>query len=251
MIDHGSDDGSTAGLGEVNVIRIPRSAHDDDRRAAFVSTLCRALLLRYDWVMYADADEIVVADPARHSSLAAYCATCRDEVVTTYGLNIVHSHGEAAFDPGELVLSQRGWVQFSGAMSKPALISRPVRWGGGFHRADAPTVFNDLYTFHLRWFDRDIGLRRLAGTRSQPWADPNAGWWQRVSDVECHAMFDRVAGLVARQDVALDRDSPALRRGVAEMLGASAGAPGRKDTFNINYEVAARWPVPSRFRGIF
>ncbi|MCX7384257.1 MAG: glycosyltransferase family 2 protein [Alphaproteobacteria bacterium] len=251
VIDHGSDDGSTEGLGEVNVVRIPRSPQDDERRAGFMSTFCASLLLWHDWVLHTDADEMVFVDPARYPSLLAYCALSPHAVVTTYGFNVVHSHGEPAFDPARPVLRQRKWMQFWGAMAKPALIRRPVAWTGGFHRTDAAPVFDDLYMLHLRWFDRGIGLRRLARTREQPWADPAAAWWQRVSDEECEKMFDRSAALVARDEVRLGRDSPDLNAAVAALLGPSGGRPGAPDTFNINYEVHARWPVPKRFRSIF
>lgn len=251
VIDHGSDDGSTADLGEVNVIRIPRSPQDDRRQAEFMSEFCASLLHWYDWVLHTDADEMAFVDPAHHASLRDYVAACPHEVVTGFGFNVIHSQGEAAYDPGRPVLRQRGWMQFWAAIAKPALISRPVKWQGGFHRADAAAVFDDLFMLHLRWFDRDVGLRRQARTRAQPWSDPRAAWWQRVSDEECHRMFDRNAAWPARSDICAGRDSIAMRDAVAAMLGPSGGRQGEVDTFNINYSVSERWPVPERFRSIF
>lgn len=73
VIDHGSSDGSTApeqlppGL---NLVRIPRSPQDDSRRCQFMSNFCAALLVWYETVIYVDVDEILVADPALHVSLA-------------------------------------------------------------------------------------------------------------------------------------------------------------------------------------
>ena len=251
VIDHGSDDGSTEALGAVNVVRIPRSPQDDQRRAEFVSSFCASLLLWHDAVLHTDTDEIVFVDPARYPSLLAYCALGRHAVVTTYGFNVVHASGETAIDPMHPVLLQRRWMQFYGSMAKPVLIRRPVQWVGGFHRADAKPVFDDLYLLHLRWFDRDIGLRRLARTRAQPWADPEAAWWQKVSDEECNRMFDRNAAVEPRPDVQIGRDAPDLAAAVAGLLGESAGRPDLPDTFNINYSVPARWRIPKRFRSIF
>jgi hypothetical protein len=46
----------------------------------------------------------------------------------------------------------------------------------GFHRVNGvEPKFDDLYIFHLRYFDRDVGLRRLAKTRMQPWSHPDTG----------------------------------------------------------------------------
>lgn len=79
---------------------------------------------------------------------------------------MVQVKGEAALDVAEKPLPQRHWMHFGGAMRKPVLIRPPVNWVPGFHNADTPAHFDDLYLFHLRWADRAIALRRLARTRA-------------------------------------------------------------------------------------
>ena len=253
VIDHGSDDGSTAGLGEVNVIRIPRSAQDDARRARFLSQFCASLLAWYDWVIYVDVDEIVLPDPRAHDTLAAYCAERLPEVVTAIGFNLHHlPHAEPPLDLVRPVTEQRRWVRFSSAMCKPVLIRRPVEWVPGFHcAADAPVVFDQLYLFHLRWFDRALGLARLAKTRAMPWADANAGAWQRVDDAEFATMMDRIAGLPQRRGLAFDPAAPPLGDALAAVLESRHGREQQRYKIDLHLDVDELWELPARFRGRF
>ncbi|MBV9782259.1 MAG: glycosyltransferase family 2 protein [Acidisphaera sp.] len=243
VIDHGSDDGSTAGLGEINVVRIPRSPQDEDRRARFVSHFCGALLEWYDRVIHTDADEIALADPRHHTSLVSYCEVRPPEVTTALGFDLPYLAGDPPYDPSRTVTEQRPWARFHAAMCKPVLIARPVNWPAGFHRADAPVVFDQLYLFHLRWFDRDVGLRRLARTRAQPWADPEACWWQRVDDARHLELFDTYTALPRRRAVAFDPDAPPLSVAIAAARGAAS--------LNQDFAADELWALPAWLRGRF
>src|SRR3954469_24224121 len=68
LLDHGSDDGSTVGLG-IQVERLPRSPLDEIARAETIGARTAALLRTYDVVVHSDADELVFADPAEHRDL--------------------------------------------------------------------------------------------------------------------------------------------------------------------------------------
>jgi hypothetical protein len=251
VVDHGSDDGGTEGLGEVNVIRLPRSPQDDPKRAGLLSAFCSALLAYFDCVLHGDADEILVADPRVAPDLATYCATVSAPVLNAIGLNVLHRLGhETAFDPARPVLEQRSWAFRSSSMCKPALIRRPVRWAPGFHSADAPARFGDLYLFHLRWFDLDTALARLAKTRAMPWQHADAGGHQRISDAEMVAQFE---GFGALQRDASDLDS--RRPPVSDFTRAvEASQHGREgDVFRISLDIwpDSLWRVPERFRPLF
>ena len=115
ILDHGSDDGSTDGLG-VRVERMRRSVLDEDSRAAVVSDCVRELLRRYDAVVHTDADELLIADPARYADLRAY-ALAAPEVTTAVGLDLQHiPDEEPALDAAARLGAQRRWVGFSAAM---------------------------------------------------------------------------------------------------------------------------------------
>ena len=251
VVDHGSDDGSTGreALGAVNVVRIPRSPHDDRRRAEFISKFSASLLLWYDCVLYTDSDEIVMADPAKYASLLDYCGRTDAPATNAIGFNVVQVEGEAALDGTQAAIPQRHWMHFSGAMCKPVLIRRPVTWVPGFHNADAPAHFDDLYLFHMRWADRAIALRRLARTRAQPWADAEAGWWQRVEDEAGAKMFDDKARGKRNNIVPLNLRTPALREALATVIGREVDAPGGAGPMNVNHEIQELWRIPDRFRG--
>jgi hypothetical protein len=253
VIDHGSDDASTAGLGEINVIRIPRSAQDDERRARFVSQFCASLLAWHDWVIHSDVDELVLADPERHDTLAAYCTEPLPDVVTAIGFNLHHlPDTEPPLDLARPVTEQRRWARFSSAMCKPVLIRRPVEWVPGFHcAADAPVAFDRLFLFHLRWFDRTLGLARLAKTRAMPWADTNAGAWQRVQDAEFVTLMQRIAGLPQRRDVAFDPAAPPLAAALRAVLDSQRGREQQRYKVDLHLDADALWELPAAFRGRF
>ena len=182
VIDHGSSDGSTSGLSPANVIRIPRTPQNDRQRSAMIHHFVAGLLMYHDTVIYVDVDEFLVPDPRRHASLAAFCARRRAPVVTAIGLNVIHrAEREARLDPDRPVLAQRRWCRLISSMCKPSVTSRPVRFADGFHGCDHPPVFEDLFLFHLRYFDRGLGLVRLARTRAIEWAG-KSGAHQRVDD---------------------------------------------------------------------
>lgn len=194
VLDHGSDDGSTDGLG-VRVERMRRSALDEEARAALVSDCVRELLRGYDAVVHSDADELVVAAPGRFADLRAYAAAA-PVVSTTVGLDLQHlPDEEPAFDPAVPVGLQRRWVRFSGAMCKPALVRAPVRWVPGFHGCDRPPVVGPLFLVHLRYADLGAGLRRLARTRGQAFASEATNPHQRVDDGAFEGMVRAIAGL--------------------------------------------------------
>ena len=81
IIDHGSDDRSLDGLAGVNVIRIPRSPQDDDRRARALSLFCASLLQWYDAVIHPDPLARRVGRPRRSVRFAS--AMCKPVLIRT------------------------------------------------------------------------------------------------------------------------------------------------------------------------
>ena len=172
LLDHGSDDGSTAHL-DINRFVLPRGALDEVKRARLVSCMHKSLLQSFDCVIYTDADEILLPDPACYPSLSAYLERNYRDVVGGVGLNIIHQQDrEPALDTARPVLQQRSWVQFVSDGCKPLVARIPVAWAPGFHSCDAPlNIDPDLYLFHLKLMDFDLSLQRLELTRSILWSD--------------------------------------------------------------------------------
>lgn len=251
IVDHGSNDDSTSGLGDVNVMRIPRSPQDDPKRARFLSQFCSSLLEWYDIVMYVDIDEILVADPRYYADLRSFCADVREPILNAIGLNIIHRLGhEFPYQASRLVLSQRSWVFRSSSMCKPVLIRRPVAWAPGFHSADAPASFSHLYLFHLRWYDLDTGLRRLAKTRSMPWEYEDAGGHQKISDADLVEQFTGFSSL-AEDKRDLEASNDPVRAFTEAVLASQIGR--EHETFRITLDIwpDTIWRIPERFQSYF
>ncbi len=255
VLDHGTTDGSTAPalLRQASVLRIPRSPQNDAVRCGFVSDFCAALLSWYDAVIYVDVDELLVADPAAHGSLADLAATLRDDaVVTALGFDVIHVPDlEASLDWMQPIARQRDWLRFSSAMCKPVIVRRRVAWAPGFHCIDAPPRFGRLFLLHLRYADLRSGLARLSRTRNQAWITPQAGSHQRMPDRDWEAMLLGMARLPRRIDATLLPDDPVLaywRDRVTDSAATRADALYRID---LHLSGDSLWRIPDRLRGLF
>jgi hypothetical protein len=173
VIDHGSDDGSTDGLADVTVITLPRTPLDEAGRVRIVEGVQRDLLLDHAVVICTDCDEILLADPQRHASLAAFLDAVPDDFIAPAGVHVLHDfETEPALDPSAPILAQRRFVEFGSGMCKPMIGRVPLAWDVGFHGSDQrPAYRPDLIHFHLGDVDRDIALHRLALTRAITWSD--------------------------------------------------------------------------------
>ena len=252
VIDHGSDPGLGVDHPGVQTIRLPRSPFDPILQYTFAERFCASLLCWYDWVLFCDADEILVADPAVAPSLAEYCRRPLPEVVTAIGLNVQHLPAEEPdFDPSRPVLQQRRWAFAASSMCKPLLIRRPVVWPGGAHSADAPVAFDHLYMFHLRWFDMQQGLIRLAKTRSMAWAHLQSGDHQRVPDATFLSQFHRFAGLPRLPGVPFDPAQEPLRSFLHAVEESQTGREHAAYRIDLGIWWNELWEIPERFRGLF
>jgi hypothetical protein len=252
VIDHGSDDGSAAAVPDVNFIRLPRTPHDDTKRAALVANIVSLLLGIYDAVIHTDVDEIVFADPRRYSSLQEFCAANQNAVITAHGFDVLHMRGaEADFDPARPVLAQRHWARFSNAMCKPVLVRKPVTWAPGFHCTDESVVFGDLFLFHLRWFDFNMALRRLQRSRAQAWADPQAAPWQRVPDSEYDNSFNHFLKLPRDETCAFQPAEPPLRDAVDAVLLSQIGRQNDLYRIELSGPPAPVLRIPDSFGSLF
>ena len=94
-----------------------------------VSRIAAALLEVYDAVLFADADEFLVADPERHEVADLLAKREGTEVFGAQALNVVHdATREGALDPDQPVLGQRQWAKSSPSCASPRS-SAPWRRG--------------------------------------------------------------------------------------------------------------------------
>lgn len=186
IVDNSSDDGSLDKYkSEVNVVRVPREYMDDERRTKFLSEFCSSLLNYFSHVIHADVDEFIVANPEKYSGLIDYASKWVEgrNSVTSIGLNVTQLPSEEqTIDFSQQILSQRSYVRFVSPMCKPCFIAKPITWSPGFHGSTHETVFDDIFMFHMRYFDLEYGLTRLHKTRNMKWKSEKNGLHQRVED---------------------------------------------------------------------
>ncbi|MFT9364188.1 glycosyltransferase family 2 protein [Gluconobacter cadivus] len=251
IIDHGSDDGCTTHLGQVNVVRIPRSPQDDERRTRAVGKFCDSLLEWYDSVIYTDVDEILLADPAFVPSLTEFALLNRSPVVTATGFDVIHRPDEEGpFDYSRPFSLQRRHLRFSSAMCKPVLTRIPITWAPGFHCCEeaVPSLAAPLFLFHLRYADLGSGLARLERTRRQPWVSEDVGRHQRLDNADWENMLLGMAGLPRTESTLDNRDARLMqwRQQVEDSTQTRLNDLYRLDLHLSGTEL---WRLPDRFVG--
>lgn len=253
IIDHGSDDGSVDKVGACQVIRLPRSAHDNQRRTDAVNNFANGILKYYDYVLYTDCDEMIVADPLQYDGLGDYCNKARPDYTYSIGVDVLHKiDQEEPLRPDELVTHQRSYVHYSAAMCKPNLSGLPVRWIKGFHSTEYPPKFGALYNFHLRYADLGEALDRLDLTRSISWAQSNEGGHQKLPDATFEKMM-RDWGRLPIQEV---EDWSPETGGMTPYLRdfvQTAKMDEKSNLYNVDVLTFGKelFRIPARFRGIF
>ena len=107
----------------------------------------------YDLVIGTDADEFLVVDPAVSGSLAEYLSGLRIRTsVSALGVDVgQHLDTEGVIDGSRPFLEQRHYAYICSRYTKPSVISRPVRWGSGFHRVKRHDfrIDKNLFLFHF------------------------------------------------------------------------------------------------------
>jgi hypothetical protein len=175
VLDHDTEDGSTAEAGtRCNVLRVHRDkSFDHAWLNATVTAFQTFLLHSYERVLFAEADEMVVADPAHYDGLDDYIERCPDPVARCTGFEVVHYPDEEPplqFD--RPLLAQRNYWHASRLYSKPLLSAVPMSWSLGFHEAVAfPDLRPDpgLLLVHLHRIDYGACVARHRATAARNW----------------------------------------------------------------------------------
>lgn len=174
VLDHASTDGSTAGLEDrCRVVPIHHDAAFDHHWLKSTVERFQAFLLQsYDAVLFAEADELVVADPRRYPDLGAYIDAMEGPAARCSGWNVVHRPGEPAIDFDRPLLAQREWWHASLPYCKRLIGRVPLRWSDGFHtELDAPddAPDPDLLLVHGHRIDYDACLARHSASAALDW----------------------------------------------------------------------------------
>jgi hypothetical protein len=199
VLDHDSTDGTTSGL-DVNVIPVHNSKYLDMQWQNDLTHEWQAKLLKeYEYYIFVDADEILVADPAQYpGGLAEYLVRNTAPVVRCDGKSVVQnlSAETKEVDWGHPILEQRRWWFSAERDCKVVLSNCRLRFSWGCHwDTEAPPnqhvriqrpVDPHLLLLHLHRVDIAHMIRRHAWMREQDfWVGGDArGVHHRWSDEE-------------------------------------------------------------------
>lgn len=248
ILDHGSNDGSTDNLTDENRIKLYRDRFSNADRAKLISKFHETLLAIYDYVIYTDCDEFLVADPKTGKNLKAFIEARKRPYFTPVGLNLTHvTQTEPILDTTEPILKQRRHVQFVSPMMKTLTSSVPVTWKAGFHSSTLhPFIENDLFLFHLKRYDLNNDLTRTKITREivRPVEEKHHGAHQRYSDDELRAMYATFSKMGVRPENEFDfsNDVATFQKSVWFNHGYYSGKSFRSDVL---------YKVPQRFESVF
>lgn len=107
----------------------------------------------YDMVIGTDVDEFLVPDPSLGLSLPEYLERHCDRVsISGLGIDVGQNTSiESVLDESAPFLGQRQYALLSTRYSKSSVITRPVRWGSGFHRTrfHGYRIREGLFLFHF------------------------------------------------------------------------------------------------------
>lgn len=158
----------------------PNPEYDLQKWNSVIRDTQRALLEKYKWVLYTDADEIVVPDPEKYKDLGEYINKCNKDFVFCSGYNVLQMYNEPESTDKELneppldlslpILKQRKFWWYEYGYNKPLLSRVPLNWKHGMHSIeevedkDLPILNDpDLILFHLKQADWEIFHTRIGG----------------------------------------------------------------------------------------
>jgi hypothetical protein len=200
VLDHDSTDRRTVELAEA-FQRVPVHRAESFNHQWLVETVqsFQAFLLSsYEVVLFAEADEIVAADPELCPSglTEIFESACADGTpfVRCTGYDIVHDRdNEAPLDWAQPILAQRASCRRSVKYSKPVLSSEPLNWTIGFHdvvaaERPAPNPDPRLLLLHLHRADYETARAKTIENAARRWSaedlEKGAGWQNRIVDEE-------------------------------------------------------------------
>ena len=120
------------------------------------------LIGKYDLIVCADTDEILVPDPEKYQDLGDYLDRCEGEVIRCVGYDVLERPGQDAIDLRRKITDQRTEWYRNRLYNKPVIMRKKIMYIPGQHFCNTPTEQDkDLYMFHMRYADvKSLIMRR-------------------------------------------------------------------------------------------
>jgi len=176
IILDGTDQNEPQNAAKANIIKIPHTdmsrTAGDKYRIGKISDFAKELFKNYDIVIGCDSDEFLIVDPAEKKSLREYLSAIKiNSSISGLGLDIGQNlNTESPLDLTKPMLSQRDYALLSTRYTKPVVLSKPARWGSGFHHVKGHNFHIDksLYLLHFGAVDMEM-LVQKAEKRGPDW----------------------------------------------------------------------------------
>jgi hypothetical protein len=186
-----------------NVVPVFREeSFDHDWLRETVSRFYAFLLQSYEYVLFAEADELVTPAPGPGgviANLAEWIDAHRGQFTREYGFRatgyeVVHrpDYGEPDLTPNMDWLPCRNWWYRSRLYSKTLLARLPLEWCAGFHEAAGyhaghvrQEPMPELLLVHLHKVDVQLALAKARRNAARRWSARDvaagAGWQNRLT----------------------------------------------------------------------
>jgi hypothetical protein len=198
VIDHDSDDGSLEEClkrYKFNVIKVHHEFYSDIWKCKTTYQKQAELLQRYEYVLFTDADEIVIPNPSKYRDLKDYITRHDSDCVASSAYELIHlRERESPIDLSRPILEQRKYWYFNSFYNKSPLLRIPLErvYEKGAENCGYSRD-NDLWLFHLHKLDFDLCWDKHVKLAAQRWSpeDIKKGFsfqW-RINDPEEFARF--------------------------------------------------------------
>lgn len=169
VLDHQSDDGSTANLPCHKEIVFSDYAFDHLWLNGVVRKYQKQLLEKYKYVLFVECDEFIY----HPDGLGCYINKFQDSMIRCNGFELQHiKDKEDDIDVSKPILSQRSYWHFNIEYCKVLLSSVPLQWSLGFHLCQYDVPLDPLfYLIHLHKFDYNIALQKNIDRAKMKWPD--------------------------------------------------------------------------------
>ena len=265
ILSHGGDaehDRIAEGCNVITVPRDPTLFRLERRRWHIQSHMSSGLLRYYNWMFVGDVDEVVVLDPAIGTSLIDYLRRYErtedpenqpflPKSICPFGVELIHNP-EVEPEPiteDATVLSRRRVFRANANYAKPCIIRMHTKFTVGGHANTHQPRFLDphLYLLHLRFFDYDTAVARLAARRDMretmdEGKDPAKTGHAWKKDLDNYKKL--AAGKPVREDCELAE----FRRRMEEQ---KKDLHGGKVTFWGGGRTKELYSLPERFAAVF
>lgn len=258
IISHGNDPEHRKIAPEANIIGVYRDERLfrlERRRWATMNGFMNGLRFYYNWILAGDVDEIVVVDPAAAPDLPSYLfhldGTNAPRSISPLGLELIHNpelEAQPILDGGT-VLDRRQIFRLNSNYSKPCINRRATNFTVGGHANNVlPRHLDDnLYLFHLRFFDYERSVARLT-QRTQMREVMDAGRDPSKTNDAWSADLKKLEALSSKVPVSQTIDFPEFRKTMIDKTQllhndtvAFFGGGRSKDVFRL----------PERFWSVF